>query len=86
MTTTIFFRRNYSFLDLEIQRSQYIRPKVTVHKCAETIQGRKLYEEIRCTDCNCINFVRPTFTGFPWEPSLYFSSINKAKQPRQIFP
>ena len=23
------------------------RPKVTVHKCAETIQGRKLYEEIR---------------------------------------
>ena len=22
-------------------------PKVTVHKCAETIQGRKLYEEIR---------------------------------------
>ena len=41
------FRGNYSFLDLEIQRSQYIRPKVTVHKCAETIQGRKLYEEIR---------------------------------------
>ena len=26
------FRRNYSFLDFEIQRSQYIRPKVTVHK------------------------------------------------------
>ena len=22
-------------------------PKVTVYKCAETIQGRKLYEEIR---------------------------------------
>ena len=41
------FRRNYSFLNLEIQRSQYIRPKVTVHKAAETIQGRKLYEEIR---------------------------------------
>ena len=36
------FRGNYSFLNLEIQRSQYIRPKVTVHKCAETIQGRKL--------------------------------------------
>ena len=35
------------FLGLEIQRSQYIRPKVTVYKCAETIQGRKLYEEIR---------------------------------------
>ena len=41
------FRGNYSFLDLEIQRSEYIRPKVTLHKCAETIQGRKLYEEIR---------------------------------------
>ena len=32
------------FLDLEIQRSQYIGPKVTVHKCAETIQGRKLFK------------------------------------------
>ena len=31
------FRGNYSFLNLEIQRSQYIRPKITVHKCAETI-------------------------------------------------
>ena len=40
------FRGNYSFLNLEIQRSHYIRPKVTVHKCLETIQGRKLYEEI----------------------------------------
>ena len=38
------FRGNYSFLDLEIQRSQYIRPKVTVHKCGETIQGRKLFK------------------------------------------
>ena len=38
------FRGNYSFLNLEIQRSQYIRPKVTVHKCAETIQGRKLFK------------------------------------------
>ena len=38
---------NYSFLNLEIQRSQYIMPKVTVHKGEETIQGRKLYEEIR---------------------------------------
>ena len=44
------FRGNYSFLNLEIQRSQYIRPKVTVYKCAETIQGRKLYEEIRYVD------------------------------------
>ena len=41
------FCGNYSFLNLEIRWSQYIRPKVTVHKCAETIQGRKLYEEIR---------------------------------------
>ena len=38
------FRGNYSFLNLEIQRSQYIRPKVTVHKGAETIQGRKLFK------------------------------------------
>jgi hypothetical protein len=29
---------------VEIQRSQYIRPKVTVHKCAETIQRRKLFK------------------------------------------
>ena len=38
------FRGNYSFLNVEIQRSQYIRPKVTVHKGAETIQGRKLFK------------------------------------------
>ena len=38
------FRGNYSFLNYEIQRSQYIRPKVTVHKGAETIQGRKLFK------------------------------------------
>ena len=37
-------RGNYSFLNLEIKRSQYIRPKVTVHKGAETIQGRKLFK------------------------------------------
>ena len=29
----------YSFLTLEIQKSQCIRPKVTVHKCGETTQG-----------------------------------------------
>ena len=28
------FRGNYSFLELEMQRSQYIRPKVTVHRGA----------------------------------------------------
>ena len=38
------FRGNYSFLDSEIQKSQYIKPKVTVHKCAETIQGRELFK------------------------------------------
>ena len=32
------FRGNYSFLSLEIQRLQYTRQKVTVHKCEETIQ------------------------------------------------
>ena len=32
------------FLQLEIQRSQYISPKVTVHKGAETIQGKKLFK------------------------------------------
>ena len=31
-------------MNLEIQRSHYIRPKVTVYKCAETIQGRKLFK------------------------------------------
>ena len=38
------FRGNYSFLDSEIQWSQYIRSKVTVHKCAEDIQGRNLFK------------------------------------------
>ena len=37
-------RGNYSFLNLEIQRSQYIRPKVTVHRDAKTIQVRKLFK------------------------------------------
>ena len=26
---------------------EFGNPKVTVHKCEETIQGQKLYEEIR---------------------------------------
>ena len=38
------FRGNYSFLKLEIQRSQYITPKVTIYKGAETIQERKLFK------------------------------------------
>ena len=40
-------KKQKQIFNLEIQRSQYIKPKVTVHKGAETIQGRKLYEEIR---------------------------------------
>ena len=43
---TVFPHETNLFLKLEIQRSQYIRPKVTVRKGAETIQGWKLYEEI----------------------------------------
>ena len=38
------FRGNYSFLNLDIQRSQCISSKITVHTCAETIQGRKLFK------------------------------------------
>ena len=38
------FRGNSSFLNFEIQRLQYIRPKGTIHKGAETIQGRKLFK------------------------------------------
>ena len=48
---------NYSFLNLEIQRSQYIRPKITVHKAAETIQGRKLHEEIHVQKSNFFSFL-----------------------------
>ena len=33
------FRGNCSFLNLEIQKSLYIRRKVTVHTCAETMWG-----------------------------------------------
>ena len=39
------FHGNYSFLNLKIQRSQYKRPKITVYKCEETIQGRKLFKD-----------------------------------------
>ena len=42
--TSYKFCGNYFFLHLEIQRSQFISPKVTVHKGAETIQGRKLFK------------------------------------------
>ena len=51
--SSISFRGNYSFFGFG--SSQYIRPKVKVHKFVETIQGRKLfkgeklYEEIYST-------------------------------------
>ena len=48
------FRGNYSFLNLEIQRSQYIRPMVTVHKCEETIQGRRKLFNYMKKYCNFI--------------------------------
>ena len=35
--------------------TQYIRPKVSVNRCAETIQGRKLYEE----DCTFVSLSIP---------------------------
>ena len=50
------FRGNYSFLKLFVQRSQYISIKFPLHKPSEnrgnysreeTIQGRKLFAEIR---------------------------------------
>ena len=41
-----FWKGHKKLKQSEIQSSQYIRPKVTVHKCEETIQGGKLYEEI----------------------------------------
>ena len=58
------FRGNYSFLNFEIQRSQYIRPKVTVHKGAETIQGRKLYDSHngRCL----IDITQPFYDSWVW--------------------
>ena len=46
------FRGNYSFLDLEIQRSQYIRLKVTVY-----INVGKLFK--------CGNYMRKYGTFFP---------------------
>ena len=61
------FRGNYSFLNLEIQRSHYIRPKVTVHKGAETIQGRKLFKGgnyMRKYGMYYFNFLMPTKQNF----------------------
>ena len=32
------------FFEFKIHMSQYIRPMITVHKCSETIQGRKPFK------------------------------------------
>ena len=39
----IEFPRKLFFFEFGNLKSQYIRPKVTLHKWAETIQGRKLF-------------------------------------------
>ena len=31
-------------MNLDLQRSKYIKAEVTVHKCEETVQGRKLFK------------------------------------------
>ena len=66
------FLWNYSFLNLVIHWSQYIRPKVTVHKCAETIQVRKLFKGenyMRKIHWNLTN------RGIPVLPPLYKSLL-----------
>ena len=62
------------FLNLEIQRSQYIRPKVTVHEGVETIQGRKLYEEIRYMKICKEDSVITSLTFFVWWPMKHSGS------------
>ena len=58
------FSGNYSFFDLEIQKSQYIRPKVTVQNVRKLFKGRnysgarKLYEEIRYENSFIVSFFR----------------------------
>ena len=39
------FHGEYSFLKVDIQRSQYMRPKVTLHKCAKIFKGGKYSRE-----------------------------------------
>ena len=64
------FTGNYSFFNLEIQRS-YIRPKVKVHKCAETIQERKLFR-----DGNCMRKYDRL--------SMYIRILSKSKGPKWL--
>ena len=45
------FHQYYSIWNLEIQRSQYIRPKDTVHKLAETIWGNTVLSFSACQIC-----------------------------------
>ena len=45
---------------------EFGNPKVTVHKCAETIQGRKLYEEIRYLLLYLLNLHIVISAAFNW--------------------
>ena len=60
------FRGNYSFLKFFVQRSQYISIKFPLHKPSEnrgnysreeTIQGRKLFAEIRYMSLDIVYFL-----------------------------
>ena len=94
-TTTISsysFRGKYSFLNLEIQRSHYIRPKVIVHKGEETIQRRKPYEEIRYVNWKCFEkysyvLALLQFLGFQTKRSSNWLSIleNNFKSMNRMF-
>ena len=44
---TVFFRKLF-FFEFGNPNAQYIRPKITVHKGEETIQGRKLFKGGNC--------------------------------------
>ena len=86
------FRGNYSFLNLEIQRSHYIRPKVIVHKGEETIQRRKPYEEIRYVNWKCFEkysyvLALLQFLGFQTKRSSNWLSIleNNFKSMNRMF-
>ena len=52
------FRGDYSFLNLEIQRSQYIRPKVRVHK---SLGGN--YSRVETSWGNTVTQIKVTWFG-----------------------
>ena len=66
----------FFFLNLEVQRSQYIRPKVIVHKCAETIQGRKLFKGGNYTRKYGISILLFFSKNHTWTRSLFQPSLN----------